>query len=115
MYVCAGHTGRRQHRAVCSKSCSLLLPVLVILRPWLTIDCMCGLNPTHTCPHLHTTRLQPPFFSTGLLHLGQGLVLMVIQFLVSLSPLIFSSHSSHILPAQRKHRDEVTHMPASMM
>jgi hypothetical protein len=47
--------------------------------------------------------------------LGQGLVLMVIQFLVSLSPLIFSSHSSHILPAQRKHRDEVTHMPASMM
>lgn len=52
---------------------------------------------TLTCPHVHTTRLQPPFFSTALLHLGQGLVLMAIQFLVSLSPLIFSSHSSHIL------------------
>jgi hypothetical protein len=33
------------------------------------------------------------------MHLGHGLVLMAIQFLVSLSPLIFSSHSSHILPA----------------
>jgi len=34
---------------------------------------------------MQTTRLQPPFFSTSLPHLGQGLVLAVSQFLVSLS------------------------------
>lgn len=30
-------------------------------------------------PHLHVTWLQPPFFSTGLVHLGQGLVFAIIQ------------------------------------
>jgi hypothetical protein len=34
------------------------------------------------------------------LHLGQGLVLAIIQFLVSLSPLILSSHMFHILQVQ---------------
>jgi len=56
--------------------------------------------PALACPQVQTTRLQPPFFSTGLVHLGQGLVLMAIQFLVSLSPVTFSSHRSHILPAK---------------
>lgn len=32
-----------------------------------------------TWPHLQVTWLHPPFFSTGLLHLGQGLVLARIQ------------------------------------
>ena len=53
-----------------------------------------------TWPHLQTTRLQPPFFSTGLVHLGQGLVLAASQLRVSLSPLTFSSHISHILQVQ---------------
>jgi hypothetical protein len=53
-----------------------------------------------TWPHLHITRLQPPFFSTGLLHLGQGLVLAASQLRVSLSPLIFSSHMAHIAQVQ---------------
>ena len=50
----------------------------------------------HTCPHLHVTWLHPPFFSTGLLHLGQGLVLAAIQLRVSLSPLVFSSHTDQL-------------------
>lgn len=53
-----------------------------------------------TCPHLHTTRLQPPFFSTGLVHLGHGFVLAASQLRVSLSPLIFSSHICHISQVQ---------------
>ena len=35
-------------------------------------------------PQRHSTRLQPPFFSTGLEHLGQGLVLAESQLEVSL-------------------------------
>ena len=42
------------------------------------------------------TRLQPPFFSTGLPHLGQGLVCAVSQFFVSLSSAHFSRHSRHL-------------------
>ena len=41
----------------------------------------------HTCPHLQTTRLQPPFFSTWFWHLGQGFVLVLSQLAVSLSSL----------------------------
>jgi hypothetical protein len=44
--------------------------------------------------------LQPPFFSTGFVHLGQGLVFAASQLRVSLSPLTFSSHISHILQVQ---------------
>ena len=53
-----------------------------------------------TWPHLHITRLQPPFFSTILAHLGQGLVLAMSQLRVSLSPLDFSSHACHMLHVQ---------------
>ena len=53
-----------------------------------------GLHPT--CRHLQTTRLQPPFFSTGLPHLGQGLVLAASQLLVSLSSWIFRFHFFHL-------------------
>ena len=44
----------------------------------------------------HMTRLQPPFFSTGLPHLGQGFVCAVSQFFVSLSSWHFSRHSRHL-------------------
>ena len=44
--------------------------------------------------------MQPPFFSTGLPHLGHGFVLAVIQFLFSLSPWILLSHSRHLARAQ---------------
>lgn len=49
------------------------------------------------CPQIHATRLQPPFFSTGLWHLGQGLVFTVIQFTVSDSSRHFLIQSSHIM------------------
>lgn len=49
-----------------------------------------------TWRHLQTTRLQPPFFSTGLPHLGQGLVLAASQLLVSLSSWIFCLHLAHL-------------------
>lgn len=50
----------------------------------------------NACPQIHATRLQPPFFSTGLWHLGQGLVFTVIQFTVSDSSRHFLIQSSHI-------------------
>lgn len=49
-----------------------------------------------TWRHLQTTRLQPPFFSTGLPHLGQGLVLAASQLQVSLSSWIFCFHLPHL-------------------
>ena len=54
-----------------------------------------------TCRHLQTTRLQPPFFSTGLPHLGQGLVLAASQLLVSLSSWIFRFHFFHLHAGDR--------------
>lgn len=48
------------------------------------------------CPQIQLTRLQPPFFSTGLWHFGQGFVFTVIQFIVSDSSLHFLVQSSHI-------------------
>ena len=51
---------------------------------------------SHTWRHWHTTRLQPPFFSTGFPHLGQGLVLAAIQLRVSLSSWIFCFHLAHL-------------------
>ena len=53
-------------------------------------------GPDLTCRHLQTTRLQPPFFSTGLPHFGQGLVLAASQLLVSLSSWIFCFHFFHL-------------------
>ena len=47
-------------------------------------------------PQRQETWLQPPFFSTGLPHLGHGFVLAVIQFLFSLSPWILLSQSRHL-------------------
>ena len=49
-----------------------------------------------TWRHLQTTRLQPPFFSTGFPHLGQGLVLAASQLLVSLASWIFCFHLAHL-------------------
>jgi hypothetical protein len=51
----------------------------------------------NACPHIHATRLQPPFFSTGLWHLGQGLVFTVIQFTDSDSSRHFLIQRSHIM------------------
>ena len=60
-------------------------------------DCVtCTLMWTVTCPHLQTTRLQPPFFSTWFWHLGQGLVLVFSQFAVSLSSLHLRCHCFHL-------------------
>lgn len=47
-------------------------------------------------PHLQSTRLQPPFFSTGLPHLGQGLVLAANQLRVSLHTNQHSGQSFNI-------------------
>jgi hypothetical protein len=44
-----------------------------------------------TCPHLHVTWLHPPFFSTSLLHLGQGFVLAVIQWRVCVAGIMSDS------------------------
>ena len=60
--------------------------------------CLPNRQQSCTWPHLHTTRLQPPFFSTWLRHLGQGLVLVLSQFAVSLSSLHFRSHCVHLQP-----------------
>ena len=49
-----------------------------------------------TCPQWQVTRLQPPFFSTGFPHLGQGFVLAVSQCLVSLSSWHFCFHCFHL-------------------
>lgn len=45
---------------------------------------------------MQLTRLQPPFFSTGLWHFGQGFVCTVIQLTVSDSSRHFLIQSSHI-------------------
>lgn len=45
---------------------------------------------------MQLTKLQPPFFSTGLWHLGQGFVCTVIQLTVSDSSRHFLVHSFHI-------------------
>ena len=60
-----------------------------------------------TWRHWQTTRLQPPFFSTGFPHLGQGLVLAAIQLRVSLSSWIFCFHLDHLqacAPMSHPHR-----------
>jgi hypothetical protein len=49
-----------------------------------------------TWPQRQETWLQPPFFSTGLPHFGQGFVLAVSQFLFSLSPRFFCFHCFHL-------------------
>ena len=61
----------------------------------------------YTWPHLHTTRLQPPFFSTWLRHLGHGFVLVLSQFAVSLSSLHLRSHLVHL---QRHTHSSISHM-----
>lgn len=48
------------------------------------------------CPQWQYTKLQPPFFSTGLLHFGQGLELALIQLCVSLSSTHFRRHFFHL-------------------
>lgn len=60
-----------------------------------------------TWRQVHMTRLQPPFFSTGLPHLGQGLVLAVSQFFVSLSSWHFSFHCFHLHAHVRYHKQHV--------
>jgi hypothetical protein len=50
------------------------------------------------------TRLQPPFFSTGLAHLGQGFVLAVSQWEVSLSSWHFCRHSFSLRAPAAPHR-----------
>lgn len=47
-------------------------------------------------PQIQLTKLQPPFFSTGLWHFGQGFVWTVIQLTVSDSSRHFLTQSSHI-------------------
>lgn len=49
---------------------------------------------------MQLTKLQPPFFSTGLWHFGQGLVWTVIQLTVSDSSRHFLVQSSHIQQEQ---------------
>ena len=51
---------------------------------------------SRTWEQWQVTKLQPPFFSTGFPHLGQGLVLADSQFLVSLSSWHFCFHSFHL-------------------
>lgn len=67
-----------------------------IILPVTGYACSTQRGPSLTCRHLQTTRLQPPFFSTGLPHLGQGLVLAASQLLVSLSSWIFCFHFFHL-------------------
>ena len=53
-------------------------------------------------PQGHATRLQPPFFSTALAHLGHGFVLALSQLVVSLSSSHLARHRrsmSHVLGA----------------
>lgn len=50
----------------------------------------------NACPQIQLTRLQPPFFSTGLWHFGQGFVWTVIQLTVSDSSRHFLAQRSHI-------------------
>lgn len=52
------------------------------------------------CPQKQDTWLQPPFFSTGLRHFGQGFVLIVIQLTVSDSSWHFLDQSSHMRQEQ---------------
>ena len=47
-------------------------------------------------PQIQLTKLQPPFFSTGLWHFGHGFVWTVIQLTVSDSSRHFLAQSSHI-------------------
>jgi len=61
-------------------------------------------------PQRQETWLQPPFFSTGLPHLGHGFVLAVIQFLFSLSPWILLSHSRHLPCAQKALNTGASHI-----
>ena len=49
-----------------------------------------------TCPQRQTTRLQPPAFSTGLVHLGQGLVLAFSQEAVSVPSRMRRFHSASL-------------------
>jgi hypothetical protein len=64
------------------------------------IDIAAGRDYQKAWPHMQPTRLQPPFFSTGLWHFGHGLVWTVSQFTVSDSSLHFLSQRVHISQEQ---------------
>ena len=61
---------------------------------------LCGGSCCITWPHLHTTRLQPLIFSTGLLHFGHVFVNACSQLVVSLSPLFLTFQAFHISHVQ---------------
>jgi hypothetical protein len=103
-----------QHQVSCSRSSSCCCPRprevhhFALHSPppkstqcaWCQPCCPHHTASTPTWPQGQVTWLQPPFFSTGLWQLGQGLVLAVTQLAVSLSPCSFSIHMRAISQVQ---------------